>query len=235
MLIIAAVLITLAAAGTGLTLAARHGASPARAAPSPAAGVRPRSWPALAPLPVPQVSLARLAWMDLDGAEVPVSRSAGPRHMQDSLAWGFADTPLGALMAAVNIGVRANAWWGPGIFVPTIRGQVTGPGTAALLASCQASYQQASRAQGVPAGQPLGRASVTEEAFRWVTYTPASATVEIVSASPGAQGGTARAVTRIEEAWSGGDWRVIAPPGGDWGNSAAPLISLTGYTSFPPS
>jgi hypothetical protein len=74
---------------------------------------------------------------------------------------------------------------------------------------------------------------VVEEAFRWVAYTPADATVDIVSAGPGSDGVTVRAVTRIEVVWSGRDWRVIAPPGGDWGNSAAPLRSLSGFTLLP--
>ena len=30
-----------------------------------------------------------------------------------------------------------------------------------------------------------------------------------------------------------GDWKVIAPPGGNWGNSATELSSLSGYTVFP--
>jgi len=193
-----------------------------------AASLRPAT-----PAPAPSADLVGLGWASFYGVDLPVSRAAGPWHVHRGLAWGFADTPLGALLAAVNIGVRANAQWGPGIFAPTIRAQVTGPGVPALLASCQASYQQASQAMSVPAGQPLGRAYVTEEAFRWVAYTPADATVDIVSAGPGIQGTTARAVTRIEVVWAGGDWRVIAPPGGDWGNSAAPLASLDGYTSFP--
>ena len=74
---------------------------------------------------------------------------------------------------------------------------------------------------------------MTEEAFRWVAYTPADATVDLVSAGPGSQGATVRASTRIEVIWHGGDWRVIAPPGGDWGNAAALLTSLAGYTIFP--
>ena len=134
----------------------------------------------------------------------------------------------------MNIGVRANAQWGPGIFGPTIRDQmVSGPAASALLAACEASYSQESRTTGVAAGQPLGRGYVTEEAFRWEAYTPADATVDIVSAGPGGQGVTVRAVTRIEVQWSGTDWQVIGPPGGDWGNSAAPLTSLSGYTMLP--
>ena len=197
--------------------------SPSAAADSPSAG----------PTRVPPTDLAGLRWADFGGIELPVSRSAGPHDVRGGLAWGFADTPLGALLAAVNIGVRANAQWGPGIFGPTIRDQVTGPDAAALLAGCRTSYDQAIQGEGVTAGQSLGRAYVAEEAFRWVTFSPVSATVDIVSAGPGDQGSTVRAVTRIEVEWSGTDWQVIAPPGGDWGNSAAPLTSLTGYTRFP--
>jgi hypothetical protein len=170
--------------------------------------------------------------MNFYGVELPVSGFAGPRHIQGGLAWGFADTPAGALLAAVNIGVRANAQWGPDVFDPTIRDQVTGLGASALLTACQTSYQQALGQAGVTAGQPLGPAYVTEQAFRWVAYTPAAATVDIVSAGPGNDGTTARAVTRIEVVWQRGDWRVIAPPGGDWGNTAARVTSLTGYISF---
>ena len=42
-----------------------------------------------------------------------------------------------------------------------------------------------------------------------------------------------RAVTRVEVVWDGADWRVIAPPGGDWGNASSLLTSLNGYTIFP--
>ena len=214
---------------------ARH-VAPGTASPSGPARRIPPSVPAASPsVPgqPPATDLAGLGWTDFHGVELPVSRSAGPRDVRGGLASGFADSRLGALLAAVHIGVRANAQWGPGVFGPTIRDQVTGPGAAALLSACRASYEQARQATGVLPGHALGRAYVVEEAFRWVAYTPAGATVDIVSAGPGSNGGTVRAVTRIEVAWSGRDWRVIAPPGGDWGNSAAPLTSITGYIRFP--
>lgn len=164
---------------------------------------------------------------------LPIAPAAGPHYQHNGLAWGFADTPAGALLAAVNIGVRASAQWGPGIFGPTIRRQMTGLGAGALLAACRASYTQEARAAGVTGGRPLGRGYATEQAFHWVAYTPADATVDIVSAGPGPQGSTVRAVTRIEVLWISGDWRAVAPPGGDWGNSAAPVTSLRGYILFP--
>ena len=114
-----------------------------------------------------------------------------------------------------------------------IRNQVTGPDAAALLADCLSAYGQASQSAGVTEGQPLGNADVAEEAFRWVAYTPDAAVIDLVSAGPDSQGTTVRATTELEVVWDGGDWKVIAPPGGDWGNSAAELSSLTGYTLFP--
>jgi len=182
---------------------------------------------------VPQVSLAGLRWYDFYGVELPFSAAAGPRDTRGGVAAGFAHDPLGALLAAVNIGVRANGQWGPRIFTAVIRGQVTGPDAALLLANCQASYDQASRSEGVTGGQPLGDAEVAEEAFRWVAYTPDAAVIDLVSAGPGRLGSTVRASTQLQAVWDGRDWKVIAPPGGNWGNSAAGLSSLTGYTLFP--
>jgi hypothetical protein len=183
--------------------------------------------------PVPRMSLVGLRWSDFYGVELPSSAAAGPRYTSGGIAAGFTHSPLGALLAAVNIGVRANAQWGPRIFAAVIRGQVTGPDAAALLANCQTSYAQASQSEGVTGGQPLGDVDVTEEAFRWVAYTPAAAIIDLVSAGPGGQGTTVRASTQIEVIWDGRDWKLIAPPGGDWGNAATEVSSLRGYIVFP--
>jgi hypothetical protein len=222
----AVVLIAVAGAGLALAVTSRGGSpGPGRpAAPAPPAASGPR---------LPSVSLAGLRWSDYHGIRLPSSPAAGPRHTRNGLAWGFTDTPLGALLAALHIAVRANAQWGPDVFAPTIQDQVTGPDAAALLASCQAGYGQASQAAHITGGQPLGNAYVTEQGFRWDAYTPADATVDLVSAGTGSGGVTIRASTRIEVVWQGGDWRVVAPPGGDWGNAAARLSSLAGYTIFP--
>ena len=182
---------------------------------------------------VPTVDLSGLRWSDFYGVELPVSAQAGPRETSGGLAAGFARSPLGALLAAVNIGVRANAQWGPRIFAAVIRRQVTGPDAAALLANCEVAYGEASQSRHVTDGQPLGNVDVTEEGFRWVAYTPAAAILDLVSAGPGSQGSTVRASTQIETVWDGGDWKLVAPPGGDWGNAATGLSSLSGYAVFP--
>jgi hypothetical protein len=202
--------------------------APVPASPAGAAGPGSQGQPQ-----VPRMSLASVLWSGFYGVELPVSAQAGPSGTSGGIAAGFAHTPLGALLAAVNIGVRANAQWGPRIFTTVIRGQVTGPDAAALLAACQAAYDQAAQSGQVAGGQPLGTVHVTEQAFRWITYTPAAAILDLVSAGPGDGGATVRASVQMEVVWDGGDWKVVAPPGGDWGNSAGPLSSLAGYTVFP--
>jgi hypothetical protein len=223
--------------GAGLTLVVTarpsgSGATAGRPVPSvlpatltaPAGQARPQ---------LPQVNLDELRWSDFYGVELPYSAQAGPRDTSGGLAAGFADSPLGALLAAVNIAVRANAQWGPAIFGPEIRGHVTGPGAAALLAGCQADYDQASRSAHVTGGQPLGDVDVAEEAFRWIAYTPAAAVIDLVSAGPGSQGTIVRVSIQLEILWHRADWMLVVPPGGDWRTSASALASLAGYTVFP--
>jgi hypothetical protein len=230
----AAVAAILLGAGLAFALAGRPPASraPAAAATAPASPAGTAGSGQGQPQ-VPRVSLASVRWSGFYGVELPVSAQAGPFDTRGGTAAGFAHTPLGALLAAVNIGVRANAQWGPRIFGAVIRGQVTGPDAAALLAGCQAAYDQAAQSGQVTGGQPLGTVDVTEQAFRWITYTPAAAILDLVSAGPGSNGATVRASVQMEVVWDGGDWKVVAPPGGDWGNSAAELSSLAGYTAFP--
>ena len=174
-----------------------------------------------------------LDWADFHGIQLPQSAEAGPRHMRGGLAWGFADTQEGALLAAINIAVRTAAQWGPDIYRPTIRRQVTSPDAAALLKADASGYAALRAAAHVRSGQPAARGYAVEAGFRFVAFTPADATVDIVTEGPGSGGTTVRTATRVEVVWLRDDWRVVAPPGGDWANSATAISSLTGYTTFP--
>jgi hypothetical protein len=173
-----------------------------------------------------------LNWMNFHGIELPISAQDGPRHMRNGLAWGFTDTQDGALLAAVNIVVRTAALWGSAIYQPTIRHQVTGPGAAALLAADSSDYAAMQAAAHVRPGQPVGRGYAAEAGFRFAAYTPADATVDLVTEGPGTGSSTILVATRIEVIWRHGDWRVVAPPGGDWARAATVISSLTGYTAF---
>ncbi len=88
-------------------------------------------------------------------------------------------------------------------------------------------------AANVPAGKSAGRGYAVEAAYRFTTWSPSAATVDVVTEGPGSSGTTLLAMTRVEVLWQHGDWRLVAPPGGDWANAAASISSLTGYTTFP--
>ena len=100
---------------------------------------------------------AGLNWIDFHGIALPVSAHDGPHHISGGLAWGFSDTPRGALLAAVNIAVRTAAQWGPAIYQPTIRNQVTGPDASTLLRADASDYAALRAAAHVRPGQPAGR------------------------------------------------------------------------------
>ena len=231
-----AAVIALAAIATALdhTHTHRSHITGARGAPpsARAASARPAKTQAAPPSPGTATGTG-LRWADFHGIQLPESAKDGPRHTRGGLAWGFADTPGGALLAAVNIAVRTAAQWGPGIYQPTIRHQVTGPDTAALLKADASDYAALRAAARVRPGQPAGRGYAVEAGFRFVAYTPAGATVDIVTEGPGSGGTTVMVATRVGVVWQRGDWRVVAPPGGNWASSATAISSLTGYTTFP--
>ena len=203
--------------------------------PSSSTGLRPTtSHPGSPPRPNAFAQAGQeLTWAVFHGIALPVSAPAGPHHTQDGLAWGFRDTPRGALLAAINIGVRTAALWGPSIYIPTINRQVTGPAKAALREADTSDYAALRAAADVQPGQPAGRGYAIEAAYRFGTWSRSRAVVVVVTEAPGTSGGTpVIAATRIEVRWLGGDWRVVAPPGGDWASTATRVTSLTGYMPF---
>jgi hypothetical protein len=186
--------------------------------------------PARAPGPL-TVSTAGWRAANLDGTLVPVSGQAGPRRGPWPLAAGYADTPAGAVLAAVNIAVRTSGQLGPDIFAATISRQVTGSGATALLAAAYQDYA-AAVGQHPPArtGGPAGAADAAARAFRLAAWTTGSATVDVLA---GADTGTGSGViVRLQVRWAGGDWRLVAPPSGTL--AAGPAgTDLPSFTPLP--
>jgi hypothetical protein len=209
--------------------------APARTIPAP----RPSSAhpkhraPATSPATLEADAGQGLSWVSFHGMQLPVSATAGPHDTRGGLASGFADTPQGALVAAINIGLRTAAQWGSTIFVPTITRQITGPNAKALLHAEETAYAQLRAATHVRAGQPTGQGYAAEDGYRFTAWSPDAATIDVVTIGPTASGATVLAVTRVQVVWQHGDWRVIAPPGGNWANAATAISSPAGYTIFP--
>jgi hypothetical protein len=186
------------------------------------------SSPAAAAGPVtPVTGVAGLRWVNDQGYLLPESAQAGPRYTSGGLASGFADTPLGALVAMINIAVRTAWQFGPAVFQPTIEAQVTGPYANQMLSMDLDAYGTGPG----QAGQASSYARMT--GYQWAGYTPADATADLVEEGPADDGTTIYAAIQIQAQWVNGDWRVVAPVGGDWANSATQIGSLNGYLTFP--
>jgi len=209
--------------------------APARATPAPRpAHAKPTHRAAAKPAAVLEADAGQgLTWAGFHGMQLPASPVSGPRDTRGGLASGFADTPQGALLAAINIGVRTAAQWGSAIFVPTITRQVTGTSASSLLHAEETAYAQLRAATHVHKGQPAGQGSAAEDGYRFAAWSPAAATVDVVTAGPAASGASVLAATRVQVVWQRGDWRVVAPPGGNWANAATAISSPVGYTIFP--
>lgn len=169
------------------------------------------------------------SWSDFHGVRLPSSPTDGPRDTHADLALGFTDTPSGGLLAAVNIAMRANLPAGQSIFEPTITRQMIGDGAATLLAALRLLDERQHHPQPGDSG-PQQYASVLS-GYRWLSYSPQEADVEVATADP--IDGHYLASTRLHLTWLAGDWKLAAPPGGRWSQTNKPLASLDGYTSFP--
>lgn len=215
----------------------RGSARPAAATNHPKTTTAPVASTPTAPVPaiIPTVNLKGLRWAQVDGLQAPVSPTAGPRDTANGLASGYAHTPLGALMAAVNISPRTTTVIGSNVFLPTIDNQVVGSNQPALLTNTNTTYAQelASAKPPVPAGSAVFRSFGVIVGFRWTSYTPSVAIVHVVGTAPGSNGQPFYQDMRYEVRWSGGDWRLVAPPSGLWQTAASIVPSLTGYTLFP--
>ncbi len=228
-------LIAAAAAAGAAVIAAivlyRPASGQAPGPPPPRPSIQEGRVPARAPGAPAPVTVSTAGWhaVWLDGTAVPASPQDGPGRGPWPLASGYADDPAGAVLAAVGIAVRSSGQLGPDVFVPAISRQVTGPGARAMLAAAWQDYAQAAARHppSVPGG-PAGTATASARAFRLASFTPAAAAVQILAAA-----GASQAVIQLQVRWLDGDWRLVAPPGGNLAAAAVRPASLAGFQLLP--
>jgi hypothetical protein len=168
------------------------------------------------------------------GQALPVSPSAGPSDTSDGLARGFAHNRLGAALAAVHISNRAQMAAGSAIFEPTMRDQVVGFYTPALLQEARTLYKDAVAQLDMPAGGPLVAPTGSEfYGYRLLGYSDDSATVDILVMDTTVDGALPELVPtpsgtpatrefislKVQVRWQRGDWRLEAPDQGSWVNA----------------
>lgn len=219
--ILLALAITAIVALIAVAVAIMRNSSPEQKAAHPA---RP---PAVSTTPTtPPVDLSQIRWASYHGYLLPETTGAGPANTAGGFASGYADTPLGALMAALNIAPRTAWQFGPAIFQPTIQDQVTGQYQMDLLSAALDGWNAAD--QQTPQYSSYARWI----GFAWQSYTPTFATMVVVEGGT-VSGTVIDAATEMQVQWADGDWELVAPPGGDWDNATTRITSLSGYTLFP--
>lgn len=151
------------------------------------------------------------------GLRLPISPSAGPYAMDAHRASGFARTPAGALLAAIHIAWRTGAALGEPMWRPTITTQVIGVDQPALLAMAQSLGRQ-----DVPEpDEPVAGYDSRLLGWRIEDYSPRWADVRYLVGQPAAAGDTRLTAMRVQVSWRHGDWRIVAPPAGDWAKAVA--------------
>lgn len=169
-----------------------------------------------------------LGWERVAGIDVPVSASDGPRNRNLGLAKEYGHTPAGAVLAALHLIVRTSYQVGAAVWEPTLRDQVVGPDAAAYTAEVRADHKAALRK-----GEPADRIYAAIVGVRVDAYSAEAASMRVLIEAPTGTG-TARAAALAQVAWSDNDWRLVAPPRGDWSTVRTPVpADAAGYTALP--
>jgi hypothetical protein len=159
------------------------------------------------------------------GHDLPVSRASGPTRQTGGRAAGFARSELGAALAAIHLGQRIDPAAGPRVFEPTIKEQVIGPDAGTLKDRTTAIYEQERKAQDKAPNEPLNLGGANVVGYHIDSYTPEAATVAVFTAYDDR---SQLFSFRNDLRWSDGDWRLVAPTGGDVSTT------LTRIPSYPP-
>ena len=157
---------------------------------------------------------ADIMWHLLNGANIPISATAGPVRQFGTILWCFAHTPMGAAMA-VNIIPRhmsGDDWR-----------------TAAdqqIVAGVQRDVFEARRASitttksQYTANSPAG--------FMVVSYSPEEATIRLLIR----QSAAAYVVTDLTVVWDNGDWKLMPLSGGQLYTPVTQASAAAGFVMW---
>ena len=200
--------VTTAAAVAPASITSPSSVAPTSAATTPTAALT------TAPLAttVPSVAPAGVTWTLFQGVALPASAIDGPTHIDGPVLAGYSHTPVGALLALAQISSRYLITPGTGWRDVTDAQVLPSAGRDKFVAARAAVTSTGGDTFGQTAG------------FKFVTYTPDVAVIELVSHFPAyyqVVTGTVR--------WSGGDWKLALQPDGGISPSAQQVQSLAGF------
>jgi hypothetical protein len=166
---------------------------------------------------IPTTAPRDVQWQVFKVMALPRSASAGPMINQGQAARCYAHTPTGALMATAQLGFRYSVvddWRGLSAQL------IDNPGKKAFLARRAAERESVTPQNGAVA-QIAG--------FRFVTYGPSTAVIQLAFRNP-TQNTFISATYTVK--WHDEDWMLELQPDGTANPDAQDLASLDGYTPW---
>jgi len=166
---------------------------------------------------VPQYTPQGITWQLYQTVALPYSSTAGPMIVDGGVARCYAHDPLGALLAASQIPYRyliAPDWR------QVVQQQVM-PGKGV-----QVYVPERSKATNAGGNQPGDYNQLA--GFKFVTYSPAVAVIEI--ASKNGNGGLEAGPVTVD--WSDGDWKLQLQPDGSSSPQVLPITSVVGFATW---
>ncbi|MFJ6197329.1 hypothetical protein [Micromonospora sp. NPDC092111] len=161
----------------------------------------------------PAVPPDDVTWRTLDGGDrVPVSAAQGPSRTADGALSCFAQTPIGAVLAAHAVPTQLA---GPNWRAVADRQVLPGPGRDVLVARLDAA-----------SGTVTSRGGGSYAGFAVVRYSVEAARVQLL-VKTGAGGYVA---TLVDLRWDGGDWKVAPSRAGAVYASIGAVTGSAGYT-----
>ena len=214
-------LLALAVGGSVMAVYGGGGGTSAADTPTPVPTAPPAASqepPVLPPADLPLLAVPRLRWERFAGVALPYSTTAGPMRTDGSVHSGYERSQTGALVAAAQIGTRYLLTPGDGWRQVVERQVLQGGGRDAFV---QARGSVVLDDPPGSYGQPAG--------FRFVTFSPDVAVVQLVSRFP--QTGALQLSTTTVR-WIAGDWRLELQPDGGTSPTVQAVPDLTGFVAW---
>lgn len=177
---------------------------------------------------------AHISWHDLAGIDLPVSTTAGPHCLTPTRATCFAHTEQGAAFAAAHLLVRTFAFTSPNVFGPTITEQVVGADQPGMAQQTQALYAASAIDTGTKNNHPIRTTGTWLVGYRTTSSTEVQVLVRQDTVGDPDGDGTPRFTDfTVNLVWQQNDWRLIAPPWGDWARAAHEISNPTSQDWTP--
>ena len=165
---------------------------------------------------VPTSPPSGVNWTLTGGFAVPSSVTDGPKlHAPGGVAYCYSHTPLGALLAASNLG--------------------QGAGTPqemqdSVLNISVVPNQYSAQAAAIPAEPRANRGGGQLAGFRIISYSPDQASITLAATIPGQT--DSYPLLTIAMQWYEGDWRAVPQPGPTVVVTGSSASSLAGFVPW---